>query len=1296
MKRLLTLSTFLLLSIMTFASTEVDGIYYEFAGTEATVVSGANKYTGDVIIPASVTNGNQNYSVTRIYQNAFYGCTGLTSVTIPSSVTNIGTSAFEGCTGLETVTNNSSISIIEDRTFYGCKSLTSASILNDVTSIGMYAFSGCSSLTSIIIPNNLTNIGKYAFDRCPGLTSIKVEEGHPIYDSRGNCNAIIKTSSNTLVAGCKNTIIPNTVTSIEQRAFYGCSGLTSIVIPNSIYSMGPSAFYGCTGLTSVTIPNSVTSIGSEAFYNCSGLVSIYSYIENPTSATGSNLGYDIYTNATLYVLKGKKDEYLATDGWKNFVKITEFAPTYTLTYKVDDETYKTYQVEYGTTIVPEPAPTKDGYTFSGWSEIPTTMPARDVTVTGTFTAKYTLTYKVDGEVYKQYEVAEGDAITPEPAPTKEGYSFSGWSEIPATMPANDVTIIGTFAQNPTETESAFVDVSALGIDDQELHEISAGTTLCESSSVSMSNAYDDSFSAVSMAISDVQNYQVNINGKKYIYGEGVRGATNAKPYSIGECQEDGTFVGGQYEGWVYKFTTLYDGYLYVPCRITTNKSIYVWAGNADEAAGRLVAYNYRGITSDGQLASVSLPSNSDDYYVGPNEEYDLYDRLQTIQSIDKNLIVEGSSLWTNGVIAFPVKASVGTYYVCATGTKLHSNGFVFVPGAKDIGEVVFSPRTFTLTYQVDGETYRTYELAEGDVITPEAAPTKEGYTFSGWSEIPETMPANDVTVIGTFTAIPEPSSDNALAISNAETYAGKQIVLPIDMNNVASIKAFQFDLYLPEGITIAKDEDEEDMIELTTRAAKSHTIAYSNRPDGAIRMVCTSMSGATFKGNEGTIVNVTLDVAPSMTDGDYDIEIKNIELSDGTPYNPADIKATLTVKTYTPGDVDGTGTVSVNDAVCVINYILGSPAEDFIEPAADLDGNGVITVNDVVILINDYILGGNSQNSLDLAFLQEATADDDYLYIEEDNLSNMTVGEEREIEVFMNTSRTDIQGLQCDIYLPDGMEFVPEEDGDEKYYADKGGRAAKSHSVAAQLMADGSVRVVETSTSGAKFKANELAVFYFTVRATANTAYGKGIRLCNMELSYGGAPINPEDRTFDVNVKAGTVTLNKEGYATFSYASDVAIEGAETYTAELNGSIVRCTQVEDNAVPAYNGVILKGEPNATVTLYTNTGVEDYTGNELKATTTADGLADIETALVLSDNMFKNYTGAAFEADKAYIPYSGNSGSALYIVFSDDDATSIDGISAVEYVGPAVKTVEDGKLVIRTANGKYNTTGAKIK
>ena len=121
--------------------------------------------------------------------------------------------------------------------------------------------------------------------------------------------------------------------------------------------------------------------------------------------------------------------------------------TYKLTYMVDGEVYKTVTYDYGATIKPEAAPTKEGYTFSGWNGIPATMPANDVTVTGTFTVnKYKLTYKVDDEVYKTYEVEYGTNITPEAEPTKEGYTFSGWSDIPSKMPAGDVVVVGFFTQ----------------------------------------------------------------------------------------------------------------------------------------------------------------------------------------------------------------------------------------------------------------------------------------------------------------------------------------------------------------------------------------------------------------------------------------------------------------------------------------------------------------------------------------------------------------------------------------------------------------------------------------------------------------------------------------------------------------------------------------------------------------------------------------------------------------------------------------------------------------------------------
>ncbi len=143
-----------------------------------------------------------------------------------------------------------------------------------VTSIGYYAFSGCSGLFAVNIPNSITSISSSAFFGCSGLTSIYVASTNKQYDSRKGCNAIIETTSNTLILGCKNTLIPNSVTSIGSGAFSGCSGLTSVTIPNSVTSIGNSAFQGCSGLTAVSIPNSVTSIGELAFSLCSNLTAV--------------------------------------------------------------------------------------------------------------------------------------------------------------------------------------------------------------------------------------------------------------------------------------------------------------------------------------------------------------------------------------------------------------------------------------------------------------------------------------------------------------------------------------------------------------------------------------------------------------------------------------------------------------------------------------------------------------------------------------------------------------------------------------------------------------------------------------------------------------------------------------------------------------------------------------------------------------------------------------------------------------------------------------------------------------
>ena len=210
-------------------------------------------------------------SVTSIGEYAFYGCIGLTSVTIPNSVTSIGEYAFYGCIGLTSVTIPNSVTSIEGGAFRDCIGLTSVTIPNSVTSIEGGAFRDCIGLTSVSIPNSVTSIESSAFGGCTGLISLKLESGNSVYDSRDNCNAIIETSTNTLIAGCKNSTIPNSVTSIGGGAFSGCTGLTSVTIPNSVASIGASAFYGCTGLTEVTIEDGTEDLefGSYVFENVS-------------------------------------------------------------------------------------------------------------------------------------------------------------------------------------------------------------------------------------------------------------------------------------------------------------------------------------------------------------------------------------------------------------------------------------------------------------------------------------------------------------------------------------------------------------------------------------------------------------------------------------------------------------------------------------------------------------------------------------------------------------------------------------------------------------------------------------------------------------------------------------------------------------------------------------------------------------------------------------------------------------------------------------------------------------------
>ena len=391
MERIIKLSVLLLALMMSTAAIaeevydfDVDGIYYKILenGNEVSVTYKTyyysshtahyeSDYTGDVVIPATVTFNGKTFQVTEIGDHAFYQRGSVTSITIPSSITVIKWDAFSFCTELTRinisdiaawcnmtcgsnpfmfvgaghlylngteVTNlviPEGVTSIRNEAFYNCDGLTSVTIGNSVTSIGNNAFEDCTSLTSVSIGNSVTEIGQVAFEGCTSLAnvtlgnSVKTISNHAFAGCTSLQSIIIPNTVTHIggaafdgCTGLKNATIGNSVTSVSWGAFRGCQGLTSIDIPNSVTEIGLYAFYGCSGLTSVNIGNSVTTIGKDAFMNAPAIATVTCKATTPPAWDDSSMFMtNVYNHAPLHVPSDTERAYMADSGWGQFLTI---------------------------------------------------------------------------------------------------------------------------------------------------------------------------------------------------------------------------------------------------------------------------------------------------------------------------------------------------------------------------------------------------------------------------------------------------------------------------------------------------------------------------------------------------------------------------------------------------------------------------------------------------------------------------------------------------------------------------------------------------------------------------------------------------------------------------------------------------------------------------------------------------------------------------------------------------------------------------------------------------------------
>ena len=701
----------------------------------------------DVTIPDSVTS---------IGYCAFDYCSSLTSVNIPDSVTSIGSGAFRHCTGLKSVTIGNGfkgkirnifqfkntglknitigngVTSIDDETFYGCSSLTSVNIPNSVTSIGERAFYDCSSLTSITIPNSVTSIGYSAFYGCSSLTSVTIPDGVTSIDS-------------STFSGCSNltsVTIPNSVTIIGRDAFSGCSSLTSVTIPDSVTSIGPGAFGYCSHLVSIDIPDSVTRISSYAFSGCSSLTSI----KIPKSVVLIDSSAFSSSGLASITVDSRNLEYSSVDGVlfnKNKTQLVTHPAGKGISYSI-----------------PNSVTSISSYAFSGCSSLTSVTIPNSVTSIG---------YCAFEDCSSLTSVTIPDGVT-----SIYSSTFSGCSSLTSVTIPNSVTSIGSdaFEDCSSLTSITIPDgVTSIGSDAfRNCSRLASIAIPASVTTIGYGAFYQSNLMVVyySGTIEQWKNIKIDSSQGKNspLIQAKIYYNSSVKPSNARAKKPAHTSSPKSAKNTIYTATAqnAVPGELYM---------LYAFSSGTDLSSLEYVAQ----LRADsGEVKFRYIPRNLGDLnvvIVGKFSDGSAQEPVEPEFGVECLELISLPAKTEYDYLSSPVVRLKGLRLkaVYSDGTEKEITDIKSITASKvdtsKLGDqeitltyegvsiqitVTVVPRKFKLVWIVDGN-QTELTAAEGSKITKPADPELEGYDFMGWSpEVPEIMPAQNMT----FTAVFEP------------------------------------------------------------------------------------------------------------------------------------------------------------------------------------------------------------------------------------------------------------------------------------------------------------------------------------------------------------------------------------------------------------------------------------------------------------------------------------------------------------------------------------------------------------